>query len=365
MFIKQPATHRLATAILASAGVLATLPAAAQEDFYAGKTLEVVVPFGEGGAAYVAAKFLEPFLEKHLPGNPQVDVQTRPGGGSILGANWFEQNAEPDGETILFTTSSTSNPYVLGMEEVEYDLAAMRPAYSLPFGAVIYVSPSTGVESPEGLQEPDMPLIYGGIAAAASDLPTLLAFELLELDIKTVLGFDGRGPARLAFERGETNIDFQFTPAYMSQVVDMIEAGNAVPLMTGGAVGEGGDLSERDAAFPDYPSVYEVYEDIYGEAPSGVEWDAFQSIGAVTFNYGLTAYLPEGTPDEVIDIFEETIAAINDDPDYQEKSEDAVGGYSLLPASEVSESLGEALQPSEEVRDHLRTLLAEKYDVEF
>lgn len=337
---------------------------ATADDFYAGKTIDMIVPFGEGGATYVAAKFLEPFLEKHLPGNPRVVVQTRPGGGSILGANWFEQNADPDGETILFTTSSTSNPYVLGMEEVEYDLAAMRPAYSLPFGAVIYVSPRTGIDSPTGLQEPDMPLIYGGIAAAASDLPTLLAFELLDLDAQTVLGFDGRGPARLSFERGETNIDFQFTPAYMSQVVSMVEAGSAIPIMTGGSVGDDGILSKRDTAFPDYPSVYEAYEEIYGEPPSGVEWDAFQSIGAVTFNYGLTAYLPEDTPDEILDIFDEAIAAINDDPDYQDQSIDAVGGYSLLPASEITESLREALQPSDEVRTHLRTLLSDNYDVE-
>ncbi|MDR5907436.1 hypothetical protein [Franzmannia qiaohouensis] len=363
MFTQAHPLKTLSAAMLVAGGAIAAAPAMA-DDFYEGKTIEIVVPFGEGGATYVAAKFLEPFLEKHLPGNPRVDVQTRPGGGSILGANWFEQNAEPDGETILFTTSSTSNPYVLGMDAVEYDLAAMRPAYSLPFGAVIYVSPRTGIDSPAGLKEPDMPLIYGGIAAAASDLPTLLAFELLDLDIQTVLGFDGRGPARLSFERGETNIDFQFTPAYMSQVVDMVEAGTAVPIMTGGSVGEDGILSARDTAFPDYPSVYEVYEELYGEAPSGVEWDAFQSIGAVTFNYGLTAYLPEGTPDEILEIFEATIAAINEDPEYQQQSQDAVGGYSLLPASEVTESLSEALQPSDEVREHLRTLLSEEYDVD-
>ncbi|QTP56101.1 hypothetical protein HNO51_16265 [Billgrantia sulfidoxydans] len=363
MTIPETPLKSITAAALVAAGGLAVAPAMAEE-YYAGKSIEMVVPFGEGGAAYVAAKFLEPFLEEHLPGNPQVNVNTRPGGGSILGANWFEQNAEPDGETILFTTSSTSNPFVLGMEAVEYDLAAMRPAFSLPFGAVIYVSPSTGIETPADLHSPNMPLIYGGIAAAASDLPVLLAFELLELDLQTVLGFDGRGPARLAFERGETNIDFQFTPAYMSQVVDMVEAGSAVPIMSGGAVGDDGTLSARDPAFPDYPSVYEVYEELNGEAPSGVEWDAFQAIGATTFNFGLTAYLPKGTPDEVMEVFEEAIAAINDDPDYQSKSEEAVGGYDLLPASTVADALGASLQPSDDVRDYLRDLLSNKYDVE-
>ena len=136
----------------------------------------------------------------------------RPGGGSILGANWFEQNAKADGSTILFTTSSTANPFVLGQEGVEYRLSEYRVAYSHPFGAVAYVSPSTGVTDAASIKESSNPLIYGGIAAAASDLPGLLSFEVLGLDVKSVLGFTGRGPVRLAFEQGEVNIDYQFTP---------------------------------------------------------------------------------------------------------------------------------------------------------
>ncbi|MBT6366219.1 MAG: hypothetical protein HOJ68_08660, partial [Bacteroidetes bacterium] len=117
---------------------LCAAPLAAQDNYFAGKTIDVIVPFGPGGATFVSAKFLEPFLEKHLPGNPQLNVIDRPGGGSILGANWFEQNAKSDGTTILFTTSSTANPFVLGQQGVEYKLADYRVAYSHPFSAVAY-----------------------------------------------------------------------------------------------------------------------------------------------------------------------------------------------------------------------------------
>ncbi|HMB47915.1 MAG TPA: tricarboxylate transporter, partial [Afifellaceae bacterium] len=115
------------TAIAAALTLSAfTAAQATAQDYYAGKTITVVVPFSQGGATYVSAKFLEPFLEKHIPGNPDIEVVDRPGGGSILGANWFAQNGKPDGMTILFTTSSTANPYVLGKSEVAYDLAKMR-----------------------------------------------------------------------------------------------------------------------------------------------------------------------------------------------------------------------------------------------
>lgn len=353
------------SASLAALAVALPVNAALAQASFEGKRIQVVVPFAPGGATDVAARFLERFLERHLEGNPDVEVVNRDGGGSILGANWFQQNARPDGETVLFTTSSTANPYVLGQPEVQYDLAEMKVAYALPFGSVTYVSAATGIQTNEDLLTTETSLIYGGIAAAASDLPTLLSFEVLGLDVRTVLGFTGRGPIRLALERGETNIDFQFTPAYLTQVADQVEAGNAVALMTGGSVGEDGRLTERDPAVPDLPSVYEVYRELHGAEPEGVEWDAYQAMGALTLSYGLTAYLPADTPDEIVALYAEAIEKINADPEFEQESQEVVGGYALIAPQDVEGPLKAALQPSEEVRDYLRTLLGEKYGVTF
>lgn len=358
--------HLTFTAGLAGAALLAgATTAAAQEGYFAGQEIDVIVPFSPGGATFVSAKFLEPYFERHLPGNPEVNVIDRPGGGSILGANWFEQNADDDGTTILFTTSSTANPYVLGQSEVEYDLGSYRVAYSHPFSAVAYGSPSLGVESHMDILDAGQPLIYGGIAAAASDLPGILSFEVLGLDVNSVMGFGGRGPVRLAFERGETNIDYQFTPVYLTQVVPMIEAGNAIPLWTGGSVAEDGTLSARDSLAPDLPSVHEAYSDLYGEEPSGIEWEAFEAVASVTYAYGLTGYMHPDTPQEVLDIFAETVEAINADPEFQEESLEVTNGARLMAGPDVEEAIQGALNPSDEVRAYLRNLLTEKFDVQF
>ncbi len=353
--------HMMASTALAA---IFGLAATAQAADFSGKTIEVIVPFGQGGATFVSAKFLETYFEKHLPGNPEIDVIDRPGGGSILGANWFEQNAKSDGTTILFTTSSTANPFVLGQEGVEYRLADYRVAYSHPFSAVAYVSPSTGVTSAETIKDASSPLIYGGIAAAASDLPGLLSFEVLDLDVKTVLGFNGRGPVRLAFEQGELNLDYQFTPVYLTQVVPSVEAGTAVPLWTGGAI-EDGVLKARDPIAPDLPSVYEVYETMNGEAPSGIEWDAFQGVASVTYAYGLTGYMHPDTPEDVLAAFEQAVAAINADPEFQEESKKVTNGARLNAGADTEQAIKAALSPSDKVKDYLRTLLSEKYGVTF
>ena len=356
--------RKLMTTTACAALLSLATAAQAQEGYFAGKTIDVIVPFGTGGATFVSAKFLEPFFEKHLPGNPDINVVDRPGGGSILGANWFEQNAKSDGTTILFTTSSTANPFVLGQQGVEYRLADYRVAYSHPFGSVAYVSPSTGVTQASEIRNSSRPLIYGGIAAAASDLPALLSFEVLDLDVKAVLGFNGRGPIRLAFEQGEMNLDYQFTPVYLTQVVPAVEAGTAVPLWTGGAM-EGGVLKARDPVAPNLPSVYEVHEILTGSAPSGIEWEAFQAIASVTYAYGLTGYMHPDTPQEVIDIFAAAVEAINADPEFQKASAEVTGGARLSAGPDTEAAVKSALSPSPEVRDYLRALLSDKFGVKF
>ena len=341
------------------------LPANAQDAYFAGKTIDIVVPFSTGGATFVSAKFLEPYFEKHLPGNPAINVVDRPGGGSILGANWFEQNAKSDGTTILFTTSSTANPFVLGQKGVEYRLADYRVAYSHPFSAVAYVSPTTGVTSAANIRKATTPLVYGGIAAVASDLPGLLSFEVLDVDVKSVLGFKGRGPIRLAFAGGETNLDYQFTPVYLTQVVASVKDGTAVPLWTGGSIDANGKLTARDPIAPELPSVYEVYKTLNGKEPSGIEWDAFSSVASVTYAYGLTGYMHPDTSQAVLDIFEKAVADINADPEFQAESKKVTNGARLNAGPATEKAIKSALKPSDEVRGYLRTLLADKFGVKF
>ena len=89
----------------------------AEVDF-SGKTITWVVPFKEGGGTSRFARFIQPFLTKYLPGNPDIQVMHIPGGGAIKGSNYFQENAKADG-TFLFGCSTsvivnvaTGNPLV-------------------------------------------------------------------------------------------------------------------------------------------------------------------------------------------------------------------------------------------------------------
>jgi tripartite-type tricarboxylate transporter receptor subunit TctC len=108
-----------------------------------------------------------------------------------------------------------------------------------------------------------------------------------------------------------------------------------------------------------------VHQQLYGKAPSGIGWDAFEAIASVTYAFGLTGYMPADTPQEVLDIFDKTVEAINADPEFIEASKKVTNGARLAKGSVAGPLIKKALQPSDEIRSYLKTLLSEKYGVKF
>ncbi|MGH2373979.1 MAG: Bug family tripartite tricarboxylate transporter substrate binding protein [bacterium] len=350
-------------AVISAFAALHAPPAGGQAAYYAGKAIEIIVPFAPGGAADVGARFVAPFMEKHIAGNPRVTVRNVPGGGSMLGASSFAANAKPDGLTLLCTTSSTVFPWMFGHPSAQYDLSKMRVAATLAFGPVVYSAPRTGVRRPADLLKPTERLTYGGIAATGSDLPILIAFELLKLDIKVVLGFEGRGPIRLAFERGETNFDFQFTPVYLTQVVPLVNERKAIAIMTGGAPNERGELILRDPVVPQLPSVFDVYRELYNSRPAGPRWRAYEAAAALTFTYGLTWWAPEGTAPDALRAISEAVDRMNADRDFQQRAKSVTGGYPVVRGDTAERGVQKAMRPTLDVRKYIMDLLRDRYGV--
>jgi tripartite-type tricarboxylate transporter receptor subunit TctC len=76
----------------------------AAQNFYAGKTLTIVVPYGPGGGYDTWARLIAPYMQKYL-GVAQVKIENQPGGGGLVGTNAVS-NAKPDGLTIGDTNAA-------------------------------------------------------------------------------------------------------------------------------------------------------------------------------------------------------------------------------------------------------------------
>src|SRR5581483_8664769 len=75
-------------------------PAAAQTDFYKGKTVELIISTGVGGGLDLNARVVAKHLPNHIPGNPTVVAKNMPGAGHIKAANYVFNVAPKDGTTI-------------------------------------------------------------------------------------------------------------------------------------------------------------------------------------------------------------------------------------------------------------------------
>jgi tripartite-type tricarboxylate transporter receptor subunit TctC len=330
--------------------------------FYKDQTLEVIVPFGAGGGTDTFGRFIASYIGNHTEGEPNIQVVNIPGGGSVNGANEFVKVRKHDGYTALLTSGSTHLPYLLGEQAVQYDLKKMKPLLAAPQGGAVYASPSTGIASPKDILNAEEPLIYAGISATGNDLVTLLSFKLLGADVKSILGYEGRGPSRVAFEQGESNIDYQTVSAYYKNVEPLIGEGKAVPLYSFGMLDANGDVI-RDPAFPDLPTVKEVYKEIHGKDPSGMEWEAYKVTLGAGFSVQKILWLHSDAPQEAVDALAKAAEGVSKDAEFIEKAKEALGGYDLITGAQLEGAVKTITSASDEVLEWILTYLEKEQGV--
>ena len=101
------------------------------ETNFEGETVTIVIPFKEGGGTSRMFRFFQPYLSKHLPGNPVIQLQHMPGGGTIKGGNFFHENQNPDGTFLLATSSSVNMQQATGNPLAKFDLLSYEPVLSV------------------------------------------------------------------------------------------------------------------------------------------------------------------------------------------------------------------------------------------
>jgi hypothetical protein len=341
-------------------GALTMIPAQAQEEnYYAGKDFEIIVTFAAGGGTDTYARFLAAHLPEFLDASVRVNNIT--GGRGVLGMTEFHEIRPPDGLTGLVSAGVNKVMWLVD-PTVDFDFAQYKPIITAAAGAVVYADPEVAQE-PRDLVETDEPLFYGAVGPVGSDLPFLLMFELFDIEARGIEGYAGRSEIRLAFERDEVNFDWQTTSTYRANVEPLVEEGRAVPLFTFGTI-EGGEVV-RDPAFPDLPTVREVYVDIFGEEPSGPAWDAYVASLTAGFAVQNTLWLRGDSPEEAVTSLRRAAAEMAADPGFQEAAREVVGEYPFFIGEEAEERFAAAIDVSDESLEWMRDFLRENYDVEF
>jgi tripartite-type tricarboxylate transporter receptor subunit TctC len=353
-----------ATAAIAATGLFTANAVAADKVDFSGKTVEFIVPYTEGGGTDVYARLFQPFLKKHLPGNPNVIIRNLPGGGSVMGSNRFEATAKPDGLMIVATSSSTLVAQLLGGDKRKFDTLAWRQIIVSPQGTIIYASKKTGVSGKDILADikklSGQKLRYGAKQPDAGELRNIFAFELLGMKVETIFGL-ARGEVRQAMQRNEIELNHDTAETYFESVEPLVKEGEVVPLMSLGYAKRADII--RDPLFPDLPTVGEAYKALNGKDPSGPLWDTFTAFVNLAVNASKGIALPKGTPDAIRDAYIEAVKKSVADPEFLKLAGNETGHYPQLFGDDADFAIKQAVGLPPEVSKWLKDFMLSRYDM--
>jgi tripartite-type tricarboxylate transporter receptor subunit TctC len=192
---------RFGAALLAVVAALAA-PRACADDFYRGKTLEIIVSSSVGADSYDAlSRLVARHIGAHLAGDPNVVVRNMPGAGGILAANQLYNLAPRDGTTIGMLDQSIFETQLFKVPELKADVTKMNwIGRVIANDAVLFAWHTAAVKKIEDAYT--KPLIVCSTGSAGQLRWTMLK-RLLGLKFKLVTGYKGSGDGLVAMERGE------------------------------------------------------------------------------------------------------------------------------------------------------------------
>src|SRR5262249_10465698 len=188
------------------AASLASFPGSsnAQPNFYANKTITLVVGASVGGGYDVYARAFAPFLSAHIPGRPNVVVKNMPGAGGLASVLHLDAGAPKDGTVITTFNSGVMTNAFANPEQFKVDLRGLSWLGSLNRSfRFCYFWRGRGFSTwadLNGSREATLGSI-GVNSGAYNDIALLK--HLLRANVRAVSGYPGRSEVHLAIERGE------------------------------------------------------------------------------------------------------------------------------------------------------------------
>lgn len=177
----------------------------AQEPFFKGKQIRIIVGLSTGGGYDRAARLLARHMPKHIPGNPDILVQNMPGASSVLAANYVWTVAKPDGLTLLAPHNNVYLSQLSGQKEVKFDLAKFQWIGSLENDDMMIFARTDAPHKSIGdvVKAKEQPKC-GSTGVGSSDyVMSKILEETIGARVSHVTGYPGSSEIAIALERGE------------------------------------------------------------------------------------------------------------------------------------------------------------------
>jgi tripartite-type tricarboxylate transporter receptor subunit TctC len=302
--------------------IVGVRPALAEESFYKGKTIHIIVGFAAGGGYDAYARVIGRHMGKYIPGNPSIVVENMAGAGSLIAANHIYKAAKPDGLAFAHFSGGLFFQELLGQQGIQFESRRFEHI-GAPFqdNFMMGFSKASGITSMEKWIASKTPVKIGGQApgAANEDLPKILK-AILGLPIQLVSGYKGSADIRLAVNGGEVAGICNAWESFKSTWRKELESEEVVIV-----------LQLIPKAHPDLPNV-----------PLAINYaktdEARKLIQVAVHDYGTLArpfVLPPGTPKDRLQILRKAFLDTLNDPEFQAEAKKAQLDINPVPGEEL------------------------------
>jgi tripartite-type tricarboxylate transporter receptor subunit TctC len=191
-----------ASALISASGFGLAASQPEQAAYRSSDRINLVVGYEAGGGYDMYARFIAPFLTKHLPGNPRVIVQNMPGAGSLKAANYLYNAAPKDGTAIGIVSQSVPQMELLSQPGIQFQADKFNWIGRIAdVRSLIGIWHGSAVKSIDDAKRRDIAVAVGG-PLSGSTLYVSFLNALTGTRMRPITGYGSR-EAMLAMERGE------------------------------------------------------------------------------------------------------------------------------------------------------------------
>jgi tripartite-type tricarboxylate transporter receptor subunit TctC len=329
----------------------------AQEPYYKGKRITVLINFAAGGPTDIEGRLFAKHLAKHIEGQPNILVQNMDGAGGVVGASYLGEVAPKDGTTMGYLSGTSwiyeSEPDRFRVDFKSYEFIAYQPGTTVHF---VRTDVPPGIKQPADIVKA-RGLIAGGLSLDTSkDLRLRMGLDMLGVQpYKYVTGYRSSPPARLALQRGEINMFSESPPSYRAVVEpQLVKSGVAIPVWWD-------DVSLADPPPPQkqmeglaIPSLPQLHRQVKGAPPSGQLWEAYKTLFEINSTLQRLIVLPPGAPRAAYDTLSKAIERLNNDKDFAAEALKVIEFAPDYPtAPDMSQKVRAMIQATPQMRTYI------------